>query len=67
MAREPEGIRPVTYLIKATVNWTSHFLQGTRNTRPCLTGHPKEIFLGHTLKKKPQNKRKKSTIFSGQK
>ena len=22
------------------VIWTSHFLEGTRNTRPCLTGHP---------------------------
>ena len=22
------------------VHWTSHFLQCTRNTRPCLTGHP---------------------------
>ena len=22
------------------VHWTSHFIQGTRNTRPCLTGHP---------------------------
>ena len=21
------------------VNWTSHVLQGTRNTRPCITGH----------------------------
>ena len=23
-----------------TVKWTSPFFQGTRNTRPCLTGHP---------------------------
>ena len=22
------------------VHWISHFLQGTRKTRPCLTGHP---------------------------
>ena len=22
------------------VHWTSHFLRGTRKTRPCLTGHP---------------------------
>ena len=22
------------------IHWTSHVLQGTRNTRPCLTGHP---------------------------
>ena len=22
------------------VHWTSHFLQGTINTRPCLTGYP---------------------------
>ena len=22
------------------VHWTSYFLQGTRKTRPCLTGHP---------------------------
>ena len=22
------------------VHWTSHCLQGTRNTRPCLTGSP---------------------------
>ena len=22
------------------VYWTSHFLQGSRNTRPCKTGHP---------------------------
>ena len=22
------------------VLWTSHFIQGTRKTRPCLTGHP---------------------------
>ena len=24
------------------VHWTSQFLQGTRNTQPCLTGHPLE-------------------------
>ena len=24
----------------STVHWTSHFLQGIRKTRPCLTGHP---------------------------
>ena len=24
----------------ATVHWASHFLQGNRNTQPCLTGHP---------------------------
>ena len=22
------------------LHWTSHFLQGTRNTRPCISGHP---------------------------
>ena len=22
------------------VRWTNHFFQGTRNTRPCITGHP---------------------------
>ena len=22
------------------VHWTSHFLQGNRNTRPCIPGHP---------------------------
>ena len=22
------------------VHWTRHVLQGTRNTRPCITGHP---------------------------
>ena len=26
----------------ATVHWTSNFLQGTRRTRPCFTGHPVE-------------------------
>ena len=23
-----------------SLHWTSHLLQGTRNTRPCITGHP---------------------------
>ena len=23
-----------------TLQWTSHVLQGTRTTRPCITGHP---------------------------
>ena len=22
------------------VHWTSHLLQGTKNTQPCITGHP---------------------------
>ena len=22
------------------VHWTSHYIQGTRNTRPCITRHP---------------------------
>ena len=26
--------------VYATVHWTSHFLQGTRYTRPCIIGHP---------------------------
>ena len=25
------------------VHWTRHFLQGTRNTRPCITGHPVRV------------------------
>ena len=25
-----------------TGQWTNHVLQGTRNTRQCLTGHPVE-------------------------
>ena len=27
-------------ILSSNVYWTSHFLQGTRNTRPCITGHP---------------------------
>ena len=27
-------------LLNSSVHWTSHILQGTSNTRPCLTGHP---------------------------
>ena len=26
--------------VYSSLHWTSHFLQGTRKTRPCLTGHP---------------------------
>ena len=26
--------------VYSIVHWTRHFLQGTRKTRPCLTGHP---------------------------
>ena len=26
-----------TYYIHTSVHWTSHFLQGTKNTRPCLS------------------------------
>ena len=28
----------VVYL--TSVHWTSHFIQGKRNTQPCITGHP---------------------------
>ena len=27
-------------LVYATVHWTSQVLQGTKTTRPCITGHP---------------------------
>ena len=26
--------------VYSSVHWTIHFLQGSRNTRPCITGHP---------------------------
>ena len=26
--------------VTTRVHWTSHYLRGTRKTRPCLTGHP---------------------------
>ena len=26
--------------IHVRVDWTNNFLQGIRNTRPCITGHP---------------------------
>ena len=28
------------WIVHCPVYWTSHFLQGTRKTRPCITGHP---------------------------
>ena len=31
------------------VHWSSHFLQGTRNTRLCLTGHPVYRGYGFTI------------------
>ena len=31
------------------VHWTSHFLQGIRNTRPYLTGHPVDSALPNDL------------------
>ena len=27
-------------LLYISVDWTSQILQGSRNTRPCITGHP---------------------------
>ena len=36
-------------LVYATVHWTDHVLQATRNTRPRLTGHPVSIILLHFL------------------
>ena len=35
LAESNASVRYGTY-----VHWTNHVLQGTRNTRPCLTGHP---------------------------
>ena len=32
-------------LLYSIVHWTSYILQGTRNTRPCLSGHPAD---GHS-------------------
>ena len=35
-----ELIITLLYSATVTVHWASHVLQGTRNTRPCITGHP---------------------------
>ena len=37
----------VDYCIR--VHWASHFLQGTRNSWPCLTGHPVQYFDNEVL------------------
>ena len=37
---------------RTRVHWTSHILQGTRKTRPCLTGHPVYMICYLDLKKK---------------
>ena len=26
--------------VYCSIHWISHFLQGTKKTRPCITGHP---------------------------
>ena len=50
---QPEQINmavPFWYLVKSdTGHWKGHSLQGTRNTRPCLTGHPVLLFLSFCL------------------
>ena len=34
--------------VYSSVHWTNQFLQGTRKTRPCRTGHP--VATGYDLK-----------------
>ena len=34
---------------RSYAHWTSYFLQGTRKTRPCSTGHPVVTLLRHSV------------------
>ena len=48
-----------------TIQWTSHFLQSTRNTRPCLTGHPVHIHSRKIVGLYSQTTKKKGYFFNG--
>ena len=49
--------------VYSSVHWTSHFLQGNRNTRPCTTGHP--LYKKYAVRKnKFKIKFKKKTLIA---
>ena len=44
LVKSDDSVRAPWY---SGVHWTSHYLQGTRNTRPCITGTP--VYTGYYI------------------